>query len=63
MSGETNSDKVKIALMHVHKCVHCGQTRYREEVGDHEINSGIVHCWGCGMDGPLNVEIRNLSAE
>jgi transcription elongation factor Elf1 len=60
MKSDFDSNKGKTDLIHLHTCIHCGQMRYREDIGDHEINSGLIHCPGCGMDGPLNVEIRNL---
>jgi transcription elongation factor Elf1 len=63
MSSEIVSDNRKVALIHIHTCIHCGQARYREDIGDHEINSGILHCPGCGMDGPLNVQIQKSSTE
>ena len=53
--GENEAD-----LIHLHICIHCGHSRTREEVGDQELSSGIVHCPKCGIDGPLNIEIRDL---
>lgn len=46
-------------FVHVHVCLHCGYARSREEVQDRELNSGILQCANCGMDGPLNIEIRD----
>jgi transcription elongation factor Elf1 len=63
MSGETGANNHETNLIHIHTCIHCGQSRNREEIGDHEINSGILHCPGCGMDGPLNIEIRKSASE
>jgi transcription elongation factor Elf1 len=63
MSGETSANNHKPSLIHLHACIHCGQTRNREEIADHEINSGILHCPGCGMYGPLNVEIRKSATQ
>lgn len=49
-------------LIHLHICTHCGYPRRREEIGDRELSSGIVHCPKCDSDGPLNIEIRDSSA-
>lgn len=53
----------KAGPIHVHVCVHCGHFRKREEVGEIEINSGIFRCPKCGVEGPLNVEIREMPEE
>lgn len=63
MNSEIGLDSRNIFMIHIHTCIHCGHVRYREDIGDHEINSGILHCPGCGMDGPLNVQIRKSPTE
>lgn len=47
-------------LHHFHVCVHCGSIFRREEFVGREITSGIYHCSRCGLDGPLNIEIREV---
>ena len=42
-------------LTHVHVCVHCGRTQKREEIGNQEVGSGILHCPKCGLDCPLDI--------
>lgn len=63
MNDKDALDENDSGLVHLHTCIHCGQVRYREDISDHEINSGILHCPSCGMDGPLNVEIRKSATE
>lgn len=63
--NDMNNDalgKSDAGLIHVHICIHCGHPRKREEVGDRELSSGIVHCPKCGTDGPLNIEIQDSPA-
>lgn len=43
---------------HVHVCVHCGAAYRREMFGDETQTTGIYPCQKCGMEGPLNIEIR-----
>ena len=62
MSSTETLDDRDIGLIHLHTCIHCGHSRRREEVGDREISSGILHCPKCGIDGPLNVEVQDLPA-
>ena len=45
-------------LSHFHVCVHCGGAFRREEFTGRAITSGVYHCPKCGLDGPLNIEIR-----
>ncbi len=47
-------------LIHVHVCVHCGKLLKREQFDGGQIASGIFHCPKCHLDGPLNVEIREI---
>lgn len=62
MNSEDALDSRDSNLIHLHTCIHCGHSRHREEVGEGEINSGIIHCPKCGIDGPLNIEIRDFPA-
>lgn len=62
MSSTDTLDDRDTGLIHLHICIHCGHSRQREEVGDREVSSGILHCPKCGFDGPLNIEIRDLPA-
>jgi predicted RNA-binding Zn-ribbon protein involved in translation (DUF1610 family) len=45
-------------FIHVHVCIHCGYVLRREEVDSRQVASGMFHCPKCGLDAPLNVEIR-----
>ena len=58
MVATSSEDGYHLELTHVHACIHCGHPRLREEIENREINSGILHCPKCDLDGPLNVEIR-----
>jgi transcription elongation factor Elf1 len=62
MSNENAAGDPDAGLTHLHTCIHCGHPRKREEIGEAEVNSGIIHCPKCGFDGPLNIEIKNLPA-
>ena len=62
MNGNDTLRNRDTELMHFHVCIHCGHTRRREEISVAEIRSGIFACADCGQDGPLNIEIRDLSA-
>jgi len=62
MNSTDALDDRDVSLVHLHTCIHCGHSRSREEVEDREVSSGIFHCPKCGLDGPLNIEIRDLSA-
>jgi hypothetical protein len=46
------------SLLHVHVCVHCGCALRREVFEGRSLTSGIYLCPKCGLEGPLNVEIR-----
>jgi predicted RNA-binding Zn-ribbon protein involved in translation (DUF1610 family) len=48
-------------FIHVHVCRHCGYLVGREEVDSRQVASGMFHCPKCGLEGPLNVEIRDIS--
>ena len=47
-------------LMHVHVCAHCANTFRREEVEGRVHTTGLFFCPKCGMEGPLNIEIREV---
>ncbi len=53
-------DEHKRELHHFHVCVHCGSAFRREEYVGRAITSGIYHCPKCSLDGPLNIEIREV---
>jgi predicted RNA-binding Zn-ribbon protein involved in translation (DUF1610 family) len=55
-----NTNQFKPELDHFHVCVHCGSAFRREEYTGRAITSGIYYCPKCGLDGPLNVEIREV---
>jgi predicted nucleic acid-binding Zn-ribbon protein len=57
-----DSDEHDPKLNHFHVCVHCGSAFRREEYVGRAITSGIYHCPKCGLDGPLNVEVREIEA-
>ena len=45
-------------LSHFHVCVHCGSAFRREEYENRALTSGVYLCPKCGLEGPLNVVIR-----
>jgi predicted RNA-binding Zn-ribbon protein involved in translation (DUF1610 family) len=47
-------------LLHFHVCIHCGVATRREEFEGRALTSGILLCPKCGIEGPLNVEIREV---
>ncbi|MDR3722869.1 MAG: hypothetical protein P4K83_00075, partial [Terracidiphilus sp.] len=55
----TNESKDRdFPLLHVHVCVHCGSAFRREVFTGRAITSGVYRCPNCGIEGPLNIEIR-----
>lgn len=54
----SNSIKGKRELNHFHVCVHCGSAFRREEYEGRALTSGVYLCPKCGLEGPLNVVIR-----
>lgn len=54
----SKSDRPSRVLNHFHVCVHCGSAFRREEYESRALTSGIYHCPKCGLEGPLNVVIR-----
>ena len=63
MSNDDAVDADGAELTHLHVCVHCGHPRRRKEVEGLEVNSGILHCPSCGLDGPLNIEVRRFPGD
>ncbi len=51
----------RVQLIHEHVCINCGQAVKREEVDSRQVASGMFHCPKCDLDGPLNLEIRNVT--
>lgn len=49
------------SLVHVHVCVHCGAVYRREEMEGRVHTTGIFLCPKCGVEGPLNLEIREMN--
>lgn len=45
-------------FVHVHVCVHCGNAARQEEFEDGAQTTGIYPCPKCGVESPLNIEIR-----
>lgn len=62
MKGDEDRNDSPKEFLHVHACVHCGHVRRREEIKGGELAIGILNCPNCGLDGPLNVEIREQPA-
>jgi len=48
-------------LIHAHVCIKCGHAIRREDVDSRQVASGMFHCPKCGLEGPLNVEIRDVA--
>jgi predicted RNA-binding Zn-ribbon protein involved in translation (DUF1610 family) len=57
---ENEHSNLRSKLSHFHVCVHCGSAFRREEFTGRAITSGVYHCPKCGLDGPLNIEIREV---
>jgi predicted RNA-binding Zn-ribbon protein involved in translation (DUF1610 family) len=57
-----NTNKQGMTLMHFHVCVHCGSVFRREEFEGRAHTTGIYPCPKCGIEGPLNIEIREIDA-
>lgn len=47
-------------LLHFHVCIHCGSAFRREDFEDWAHTTGIYPCLECGVEGPLNIEIRAI---
>lgn len=57
----TDSDTSNSSLLHVHVCLHCSGTIRREELEGRGHTTGIFPCPKCGVEGPLNLEIREVN--
>lgn len=53
-----NSDRPPIGFLHFHVCVYCSSAFRREDFEGRALTSGIFLCPKCGLEGPLNIEIR-----
>ncbi len=51
----------KKKLVPVHVCLSCGKSSRRSEAGGVPSPSGMFKCSDCGYEGPLHIEIRELS--
>jgi predicted RNA-binding Zn-ribbon protein involved in translation (DUF1610 family) len=49
-------------LLHAHVCLHCGNAIRREELEGRGHTTGVFLCPKCGLEGPLNPEIREIDA-
>ena len=54
----TDLSKPNDPYIHMHVCVHCGSAFRREDFEDRANTTGIYLCSKCGVEGPLNIEIR-----
>jgi predicted RNA-binding Zn-ribbon protein involved in translation (DUF1610 family) len=61
MANDSNLSRPR--LLHFHMCVHCGSTFRREKYEGRALTSGIFSCPKCGLEGPLNVAIREVEAD
>jgi len=57
-----NTSGFSTSLLHVHICLHCTAVFRREEVEGRVHTTGLFLCPRCEREGPLNVEIRDMSA-
>jgi predicted RNA-binding Zn-ribbon protein involved in translation (DUF1610 family) len=55
-----DAGKSDTGLLHFHVCVHCGSAFRREELEGRAHATGIYTCPKCGVEGPLNIEIREI---
>lgn len=51
------------SLLHFHVCIHCGSSFRREEVEGRVHTMGLFLCPKCEIEGPLNIEIREVDNE
>lgn len=57
----TDSDKTIHPLLHVHMCIQCNNAIRREDLEGRGHTTGIFPCPKCGVEGPLNLEIREVN--
>jgi hypothetical protein len=57
---EHESNAPQSSLLHVHVCLHCASAFRREEVEGRVHTIGLFVCTKCGIEGPLNIEIREV---
>jgi hypothetical protein len=50
-------------LLHFHVCIHCSSAFRREEVEGRIHTAGLFLCPKCEIEGPLNIEIREVDSE
>lgn len=50
-------------LLHFHVCTHCSSPFRREEVEGRVHTTGLFLCPKCEVEGPLNIEIREVDNE
>jgi hypothetical protein len=55
-----NSSQPNCLLLHVHVCIHCANPFRREEVEGRVHTTGLFLCPKCEVEGPLNIEIREV---
>lgn len=58
----SDSDRSHGELLHFHACIHCGSVSRRDEFDGTAVATGIYPCSKCGVDGPLNIVIRDADA-
>jgi NAD-dependent SIR2 family protein deacetylase len=59
MGRDTN--QLQSSLLHVHVCIHCTSVFRREEVEGRVHTTGLFLCPKCDREGPLNIEIRDMT--
>jgi len=58
----SDSDSSQRELSQFHACIHCGSVSRRDEFDGTAVVTGIYSCSKCGLDGPLNIVIRDVHA-
>lgn len=56
-----NTNESSSSLLHVHTCLFCTSVFRREEMEGRVHTTGLFLCPKCGEEGPLNIEIREVS--
>jgi predicted RNA-binding Zn-ribbon protein involved in translation (DUF1610 family) len=59
----SSSNQKNPELHHFQVCIHCGSATRREEHEGQSVISGVYLCPKCGIEGPLNVVIREDDVE